>query len=408
MKQVPLILFSVLVPAEGLAYKHTEKSKSDHKANIQSQQCAPENITCAKTVTSAFDPEGKLWRLWSGNKYLFYSISADNGQHFGAPVKINIKPEKISARKENRPKLDFDDQGNVYISWAKPLKKKYTSEIRFTYSTDGCKHFAPAQTVNNDGIESGHSFNEMLVTDNGQVVLIWLDGRERKNNPNYKGSALYTAQGKLTDKGFKFDNRKLADGTCVCCRIAMAHNVGKNTDNKVTAMWRHIYDNNIRDHAILTFDQQNIPAQAFRASFDQWHLNGCPHQGPGLSINEQNRYHMVWFNNGEKGKGVFYAYSDNAGENKSTPIKIGDIQQQASYANVISNGNIVDVVWIQFNGENYQLYHQRSQDNGQTFGQSSIISESPLDPDRPFLIKHEGQNFVSWHRPDLGHQVIPL
>ena len=414
MNKVPLLLVSVSVSVSVLvlmlafnkvfAHNHTEKSNSEHNAQNRNKQCEPEDITCAKTVTSAFDPQGKLWRIWSGGDHLFFSISKDNGQHFGSPVKVNIKPEKISARNENRPKLAFDDKNNVYISWAKPLKKQYTSEIRFTYSTDGGKHFAPAQTVNNDSFETGHSFNEMLVNGDGQVVLTWLDARESKNNPNYQGSALYAAQGKLTEKGFSFDNRKLADGTCVCCRIAMTH----SANNKIAAMWRHIYDDNIRDHAILTFDQKNIPAQPFRASFDQWHINGCPHQGPGLSINEQNRYHMVWFNNGEKGKGIFYAYSDDSGKNKSIPLKIGDTEKQASYAHVISNDNIVEVVWIQFNGKTYQLYHQRSRDNGKTFGHPSMIGESAQDPDRPFLIKHERQNFVSWHRPDLGHQVISL
>jgi hypothetical protein len=400
------------------AMSNTDETKTGHKltaghgghkakmgmGHAMAPSCEASDITCAKTVTSAFAPDGKLWRLWTAQQQLFYSISSDNGHHFGEPKKVAIEAEKISSRGENRPKLGFDNNNNVYISWAKPLKGKYTSDVRLTYSTDQGESFAPAQTVNNDGLEIGHSFNEMLVAADGTVTLSWLDGRERKRIKDYQGSALYMAQGKLTKQGIRFNNKKLVDGTCVCCRIAMSYTANKD----VAAMWRHIYDDNIRDHAILTFNDQGKLEKPTRASFDQWQLNGCPHQGPGLSINSQNRYHMVWFNNGSRGKGLFYAYSDDSGKNQSKPLSVGNVNAQASYANVMSLGKTVDVVWTEFNGTRYQLYHQRSVDSGVSFATPTVISASTTDADRPFLLQRQGKNYVSWQRPELGHQVIAL
>jgi hypothetical protein len=391
---VPLTL--VLMSGQGIAHeKHAHKEKPT---------CAATDVSCAKTVTSAFAPNGKLWRLWSGEQHMFYSVSSDKGKTFGEPVKVDIKPEEISSRGENRPKLGFDSKNNVYLSWAKPLKKRYTAEVRFTFSTDGGKHFAEPITVNNDGLEIGHSYNEMLVSNTGEVTITWLDGRERKKQTNYVGSALYSATGKLGESGFSFNNTKLADQTCVCCRIAMTY----TADNKIAAMWRHIYGDNIRDHAILTFDAKSSPVEPYRASFDEWKIDGCPHQGPGLSINEQNRYHMVWFNNGSKGKGLFYANSDNAGQKQSKPLPVGDFDARSSYAHVIVSKYTVDVVWTQFDGKKYQLYHQRSVNNGDTFAKATVIGQSTADADRPFLIQHRGAHFVSWQRPNLGHQVIAL
>ncbi|MFT4928353.1 MAG: hypothetical protein ACI8WB_004472 [Phenylobacterium sp.] len=394
--------------ADHSAHKGGQKAghKSAHKA--KSPACQASDILCAKTVTTAFAPDGKLWRLWSAQQQLFFSVSGDNGVHYTQPQRVTIDAEKISSRGENRPKLAFSGgthgSSNVYISWAKPLKGKYTSDIRFTYSTDGGLTFAAPQTVNNDGLHIGHSFNEMVVTEDGLVTLSWLDGRERKRTKNYKGSALYMAQGRLTPEGIHFNNVKLADNTCVCCRITMK----PTADNKIAAMWRHIYGDNIRDHAMMTFSEKHIPAKPIRASFDQWQINGCPHQGPGLSISAQNRYHMVWFNNGSKGKGVFYAYSDDGGVSQSKPMSVGDFKNQAAHPNVISQGNTVDVVWTQFNGMAYQLYHQRSQDNGDSFTPAKVIAQSESDSDRPFLLKRAGRSYVSWQRPGLGHEVIAL
>ncbi|MFT5164279.1 MAG: hypothetical protein ACI9FJ_002880 [Alteromonadaceae bacterium] len=359
--------------------------------------CKVQDVKCARAVTSAFAPNGALWRLWAAQDQLFYSVSNDDGLHFGASQKITINAQSISAREENRPKLVFGGKDNVYISWARPNKSKHTSQVKFIYSTDGGQHFSMPQTVNDGGGKIKHSYNEMVVTDDGTVVINWLGGKR-------KGSVLYSAYGKLSDGQFKFSSKKLAQGTCVCCRIASSY----TADNKVAVMWRNIYDDNIRDHAILTFDQHSADKTPFRATFDQWQINGCPHQGPGLSVGGQNRYHMVWFNNGEKAKGIFYAYSDNNGETTSKPLNLGGAAVQASYANVLSNGKNVDVVWTQFNGDMYQLYHQRSTDRGQTFNSATVVAQSADDPDRPFLIKKQGHNFVSWQQPNVGHQVIAL
>ncbi|MCJ8272836.1 MAG: exo-alpha-sialidase, partial [Psychrosphaera sp.] len=191
-----LIVFLTLVSLTLVLLSGKSNAHEKHPHN-EKTSCAAVDVTCAKTVTSAFAPDGTLWRLWSGEQQMFYSVSGDKGKHFGEPVKVDIKPEKISSRGENRPKLGFDSQNNVYLSWAKPLEKRFTAEVRFTYSTDGGKHFAPPMTIHNDGLEIGHSFNEMLVSAAGEVTLTWLDGRERKKQADYIGSALYSARGKL-------------------------------------------------------------------------------------------------------------------------------------------------------------------------------------------------------------------
>ena len=85
-----------------------------------------DKVTCAKTVTSAFAPNGDLWRVWALNQRIHYQISADNGVTFSTPNTITSVKEKVSARGESRPKIAFDRYQGVYISWAMPKEKKYT------------------------------------------------------------------------------------------------------------------------------------------------------------------------------------------------------------------------------------------------------------------------------------------
>jgi hypothetical protein len=95
--------------------------------------CVPVAISCASTVTSAFAPDGSLWRLWSVNNSLYYDKSEDMGKSFTAAKRVAIAAEKISSRGENRPKIAIDQFNAIYVSWAHPLQKRFSASIRYTY-----------------------------------------------------------------------------------------------------------------------------------------------------------------------------------------------------------------------------------------------------------------------------------
>ncbi len=399
---------SALAMAEGHQHHNKSVASSVHKSDVQ---CDKQQVTCAKTVTSAFTPSGELWRLWVDQQRMYYQISLDKGHTFKRVKKINIAPEKISARNENRPKLAFDGHQGVYLSWAKPLSKKYTADIRFAYSLDNGKLFSKPVTVNNDGLLAGHSFNEMSVNTKGDVKLVWLDGRyayqQRQQGQKAKGSELYYANANPRQNAAQtkplFSNEPLASGTCVCCRIA----IDTNANDELAILWRHIYGDNIREFALMTLKQSSSSqlehTKPIQISHDHWQINGCPHQGGGLSIDQDNNYHMVWFNLGDKGKGIFYAKSTDEGKTLSKPLAIGNVRQQAAHPHMLKNQHIVDIVWTEFNGKQHQLWHQRSFDHGTSFTSAKVLTSSNQGSDRPFIIKDKNDSYVSWHRPKQGH-----
>ena len=376
---------------------------------VQTVACAETNIVCAKTVTSAFAPNGDLWRLWAINASLYFQISTDNGLTFSASNRIAINKEKISARNENRPKIAFDKYQGVYVSWASPKEKKYSADIRFSYSSDYGKTFTKPVTVNDDNLLTGHSFNEMLVTDEGDISLVWLDSRLayqlRKEGKPTNGSALYLGKANYRKSDLDFSNEQLANNTCVCCRIAMNY----NNQGELAIFWRHIYGDNIREFALLTLaNGKNVQQAPYQISYDHWKINGCPHQGGAISINENNRYHLVWFNQGDVGKGIFYASSHDQGQSLTKPIAVGVQAAQAAHPHLNTNGNNIDIVWMQFNGAEHELWHQRSKNNGKSFSEAVLLTTATEGADRPFIIKNGKISYVSWHRPKQGHWVQAL
>ncbi|KGJ89714.1 sialidase family protein [Colwellia psychrerythraea] len=414
LSYVAVCMVLAVIP-EAFSGHHQHQPKAKTVGEINQIDCQQVDIRCAKTVTSAFSPKGDLWRLWSQQQALYYQRSTDNGANFTAAKRIAIPDEKISARNENRPKIAFDKAQGVYLSWAMPRERKYTADIRFSYSKDDGKTFSLPVTINDDDLLTGHSFNEMLVDEQGNVNIVWLDGRLKLAKQSKKsaaqGSAIFMATANMKKGGLTlnpednnqetFVNKEVVNGTCVCCRLA----IDVNSKGNLAILWRHIYGDNIREFAITTVNEQQ---QAYQVSYDHWQINGCPHQGGALSIDDTNRYHLVWFNQGDKGKGIFYAHSDDAGKTLTTPLNIGEQAAQAAHAHMSEYNGIVDIVWTQFTGTEHQLWHQRSSDNGQTFTPAIVIATAKKGADRPFILTHKNKSYVSWLRFGQGHWLSQL
>lgn len=386
------------VLAESMEHSQHQGQKSVKQTKTSCQKIA---VICGKTVTSAFAPNGDFWRVWSQQNKIYYQISNDEGQNFGIAKVVDIPKEKISARNENRPKIAFDSKQGVYLSWATPREKKYTADIRYSYSSDYGKTFSAPITVNDDGLLTGHSFNEMVVNDENDVSIVWLDGRLKQRKDAGNGSAIFIASGNMTKTTTQFVNQEVVNGTCVCCRLAVDY----DQQGKLAILWRHIYGDNIREFAITTLGEQSTP---YQVSHDHWKINGCPHQGGALSIAKDNRYHMVWYNQGDTGKGIFYGYSDDAGKSLSLPLAVGEQAAQAAHPHMSEKNGVIDIVWTQFTGAEHQLWHQQSTDKGMSFGKAKVLATSMKGADRPFIIQGQNRSFVSWHRFQQGHWLSQL
>lgn len=363
--------------------------------------------SCAKTITSLFDKKGNLWTAWTHNKTLYVNYSTNDGKTFSPKKKVNTIPEKISARKEHRPKIAISEDGIIYLSWTTKLEKRFTGNIRFSRSIDQGNSFSKPITVNDNLDIISHRFDALTVNKRGNIYISWLDKRDqqaaKRTGKKYNGAAAYYAVS--TNQGLTFDkNKKITDHSCECCRMAI--DIDKH-DLPVIA-WRHIYGDNIRDHSIVSFSDINTPSTPKRLSNDKWKMTGCPHHGPSLSINKDNRYHSVWFNNAKKRHGIFYAHSDDQGNTFSEAVSIGNYDKQASHADVMAVNSQVNIVWKEFEAPYTNIYIMTSNDNGLNWSQSKLISKSTKTSDYAFLINNENKTFVSWHIPGDEFKLIHI
>ncbi|MCW8899632.1 MAG: glycoside hydrolase [Gammaproteobacteria bacterium] len=384
--------------------------KMDHSAvpEICRNKNAIPTIQCASITSSHFDANGTLWVAWYASGHVYVSRSSDKGQSFKPAVIVNRSPELVYAKGENRPKLAFGIDGEIYVSWTEQLtEKRFSGHIRFSRSVDGGKYFSEPITVNDHREVTSHRFDSMAVNKKGDIYIAWLDKRDllaaQKAGKKYNGSAIYYALS--TDNGKSFlKNKKIADTSCECCRTAIAI----DTDQLPVIVWRHIFGDNIRDHGIVKFTQQNQPGEMKRLSYDKWHIEGCPHHGPSISIADDGIYHTTWFNNATERHGLFYANSKDQAARFTTPINFGAYEKAAAHPHVLSRGKQVYIVWKEFDGKQSSLYLKKSTDSGDSWSSPQLLLTTSAATDHPFVISDGNNVYASWHRIGEKYQLLKL
>lgn len=401
-----LMLLGISI-AQAATHKHPKSPVDSLLKECQGVNALP-SPNCGRTPTPAFAKDGRLWMAFVQNSHVYVTHSNDLGQSFKPPMVVNRVPEVIYSDGENRPKLMLGPQGNIYVSWTQKSQGRYAGHIRFARSVDGAKSFEEPLTVNDDLAPISHRFESMAVDSQGRIYITWIDKRDlakaKKSKVKYTGAAIYYALSEDHGRSFAF-NRKVADHSCQCCRIAM--DVDANDD--VIAMWRHVYPVNIRDHAItrLRVDTLPISGMPVRATNDGWQVEGCPHHGPDLAVGNGNKAHMAWFTQGKKNTGLMYGRFDLASQSLDVQHSI-DAASTASRPQVAVAAGRVYTAWKIFNGDKTELRVRISDDDGLTWSAPHTMAQTADGSDFPVLLTHGDKVYVSWHTRAEGYQLIQV
>lgn len=362
---------------------------------------------CARTPTPAFDADGNLWLAWAFGGHVYISRSTDLGATFNEPVAVNRVPEPIATNGENRPKVLTGPAGELYVVWNRPLEARFSGNVRFSRSTDGGRTFAEPLTVNTDQETFGHRFEAMALAPDGRLYVAWLDKRDRdaakKAGGEYNGAALYYTWSEDGGQSFLPD-RKIVDHSCECCRVAMAI----DRDGLPVILWRHIYGDNIRDHALVNLLAPDRPGEPVRVSYDQWWIDACPHHGPSIAVDTEGTYHAVWFDNGPERHGLFYGRSVDGGQSFPEPMSFGRYDQAAAHPYVLDLENAVVAVWKEFDGVRTRVMAMVSPDGGRSWSAAQSVAETAGQSDHPLLVSNGNSIFLSWHCADEGYRLIPV
>lgn len=269
-----------------------------------------------------------------GQADVFVAVSRDGGRRFSTPVRVNTVEGDARLGGELPPRVGLVPRRNAdpEIVVAYGAKTKAT-EIRVARSIDGGVTFGRSRALQAAGAAGDRGWHAMALDTQGRAHVMWLDhrglaagaGDHHGHGAKPAGAAaardmekaaldgvamaeksgLYYAR----DGGQPAAERELVKGVCYCCKVALA----TTPTGGVYAAWRHVYPGNIRDIAfIASTDSGNHFGAPARVSVDDWHLAGCPDDGPAMSVDDRGAAHLVWptvMSTPEPEGALFYASS---------------------------------------------------------------------------------------------------
>ena len=239
------------------------------------------------------------WRVW-------YSRSADAGEHWLSPVAVSPPGESLEPQGEATPRLACDAHGRVAIMWATggevPGQPRPPSEIRLVRSLDRGTTWSAPLTMHEGAtdIPRTHRFHDLASSDEGRLVAAWLVNPEVGDNAVHRaagpGAAIHVVSSNDFGESWGEASPEWSQ-VCPCCRIAVATDLSGET---FMAFRRHYPDGGC-DVALARPGGPSV-----RAHQDGWTIADCPRSGPGFEVARDGTMRVAWFTGAPGRTGVWF------------------------------------------------------------------------------------------------------
>jgi BNR repeat-like domain len=358
-------------------------------ATILANPAAPGSICPNETRTN----NGGVLLSWlePSDDSLALRFAVRRGQSWSSPQTVVVR-KNFDKYPEAPPWVLMLPDNSLIAIWAEQLPPgsgKWPGNYLFSAaSADSGKHWSEPVVIHSDRTDGEHSFGSLAPQDDSHAAIVWLDSRDYEAKHTYRlMSAVISSSGTVSNE------ITVDDDVCTCCPTALIH-----TPQGLLAAYRNHTSDEIRDiYTVRAVSGKWQNGQSLHN--DNWHINGCPVNGPSLAASNQN-VAAAWFTGIEERASVQVALSsdngvtftksatlDSVGENKSV---LGKVAVAA-----LDSGDVV-VSWIRRQGERAQIVLGRVAKNGNILS-SQVIAEGSSDSLGYPRMQNSGSDvLVSW------------
>lgn len=318
-----------------------------------------EAFTQSADPALALDPEtGEVLLAWGGESQeeewdLWFARSANGGDGFSDPVRVNDLPGDLYPHAEGAPRL-VAARGALALFWNNRIevegRRFATSDMRFARSVDGGGSWSEAINLQDplDPVQlppRAHTFHGAGWDGDSILVVVWLDGRERDErriergveegmtreeaartpeafedtqDPRDGDATVFAAVSHDLGATWEPENRRISGEACPCCRIGMV----RTPSGELIASWRQHFDGSIRDPVMRPLLMEESAPPPLRLHEDGWEYPGCPHSGPGLDVDAHEVLHATWYTGAEGRRGVYYARKPPGANAFTAPVPV--------------------------------------------------------------------------------------
>jgi hypothetical protein len=284
----------------------------------------------------------------------------------------------------------------------------YAYNIALSTSADGGASWISPLTPHTDNTPTEHGFVTMFPW-SGSIGVVWLDGRNMAPDSGGKrppeGSKEYGGM-TLRFARFGYDGALLDDGeidnlVCDCCQT----DVALATAGPVV-VYRDRSSDEIRDISVTRYVDGGW-AEPITISDDQWHITGCPVNGPAIAADGE-RVVVAWYGAPNRERRVKLAWSQDSGKTFSAPVVV-DEGSVSGRVDVVLLGNGPAVVsWLAKSEDGVGQSRMRQVTIGGDAGPVQVIAagEYSRNSGFPQMVKAGDRLVYAWPEPGKPQRVL--
>jgi hypothetical protein len=271
------------------------------------------------------------------------------------PVKV-ASGEDWFITEADTPSVLRLSNGTLVADWMQSSSDEFeASNLRLSYSKDDGKTWSKTFLPHHDGTITQHAFATLFELANGNLGVVWLDGRltvkDREHGPMTLRYGAYNAQwAQVSDRGIDVK-------VCDCCTTSVAM-----TADGPIAVYRNRTDDEIRDIYVTRYENGAWTAGK-TVHDDGWSIHACPVNGPALSAIGRN-VAVAWFVAKNDQGQAFAAFSNDAGRTWGQPIRLDDAASLGKVdIEMLDDGSAV-AAWMEFANQRSQFRVRRIEPSG--------------------------------------------
>jgi hypothetical protein len=292
------------------------------------------------------DAEGRLLMSWiepGETKRHRFRFAERHGGRWSAPVTI-AEGDAFFVNWADVPSILRLPDGRLAAHWLeKSGPGTYAYDVRLSMSEDGATWPEPI-TPHRDGTQTEHGFASLFPRLDGQLGLVWLDGREMAgaSHGGSQGAGAMTLRATGVRPSGLENEVVLDDRVCECCPTAAVR-----TSRGVVVAYRDRSETEVRDISVVRYEggAWTSPQRVHR---DDWVIPGCPVNGPALS-SAGDLVALAWFTAADQKPQVLVSFSTDAGASFGGPIRADDgVPLGRVDVELLPDGGAL-ASWIEFN-----------------------------------------------------------
>ena len=191
-------------------------------------------------------------------------------------------------------------------------------DLRLSYSKDNGTTWAPSFTPHHDGTTTQHGFASLVEMADGQLGVVWLDGRNSDFDSNDPETGTMTLRFASFDANWKQTaDTEVDHRVCECCPTTAVV-----TSEGVVAGFRDRDESEVRDIGVSRLENGRWTPTTI-ISQDNWMIALCPINGPMLSARGLG-VAAAWFTVKDNQGQAYAAFSSDAGQTWGAPIRLDE------------------------------------------------------------------------------------